>query len=147
MLLRWPTSATGPESSVCTETPTRSSRCHSRSAMSTPPSWPATRCGWSYCPVSATWNSSMSTPRPGPRAATPCSRWCDGNLGSMTECLFCKIAVGEIPATTVYSDDEVLAFRDINPQAPVHVLVIPRVHYPNIAAVAAADPALGGALV
>ena len=65
----------------------------------------------------------------------------------MTECLFCKIAAGEIPATTVYSDDEVLAFRDINPQAPVHVLVIPRVHYPNIAAVAAADPALGGSLV
>ena len=65
----------------------------------------------------------------------------------MTECLFCKIAAGEIPATTVYSDDEVLAFRDINPQAPVHVLVIPRVHYANIAEVAEADPALVGALV
>jgi histidine triad (HIT) family protein len=65
----------------------------------------------------------------------------------MTDCLFCQIAAGEIPATTVYSDDEVLAFRDINPQAPVHVLVIPRVHYPNIAEVAAADPALVGSLV
>jgi histidine triad (HIT) family protein len=65
----------------------------------------------------------------------------------MTDCLFCKIAAGEIPATTVYSDAQVVAFRDINPQAPVHVLVIPKVHYPNIGEVAAADPALVGSLV
>lgn len=43
-------------------------------------------------------------------------------------CLFCKIAEGAIPAETVYEDDEVLAFRDINPAAPTHVLVIPRKH-------------------
>ncbi len=65
----------------------------------------------------------------------------------MTDCLFCRIVAGEIPATVVYSDDRVLAFRDINPQAPLHALVIPRAHYPNLAEVAAADPALVGALV
>ena len=46
----------------------------------------------------------------------------------MKDCLFCKIAAGEIPSTRVYEDDEVLAFRDIAPQAPVHVLVIPKKH-------------------
>jgi len=44
------------------------------------------------------------------------------------DCLFCKIAAGEIPCTKVWEDESILAFRDINPQAPVHVLVIPRVH-------------------
>ncbi len=44
------------------------------------------------------------------------------------ECLFCAIAAGEIPAALVHEDDEVVAFRDINPQAPVHILVIPRQH-------------------
>ena len=43
-------------------------------------------------------------------------------------CIFCKIAAGEIPSTAVYSDDKVYAFKDINPQAPVHVVVIPREH-------------------
>jgi histidine triad (HIT) family protein len=65
----------------------------------------------------------------------------------MTDCLFCKIAVGEIAATLVLSDDRLLAFRDLNPQAPTHVLVIPREHYANAADVAAADPALVGAMV
>ncbi len=46
----------------------------------------------------------------------------------MNDCLFCKIAAGVIPSTKVYEDDEVLAFRDIAPQAPTHVLVIPRKH-------------------
>ncbi len=46
-------------------------------------------------------------------------------------CLFCKIAAGRIPATIVYQDDRTVAFRDINPRAPTHVLVIPRVHVPN----------------
>lgn len=44
------------------------------------------------------------------------------------ECLFCKIAAGEIPSTKVYEDENVYAFRDINPQAPTHILVIPREH-------------------
>ena len=43
-------------------------------------------------------------------------------------CLFCKIAAGEIPSTKVYEDDSILAFRDIAPQAPTHVLVIPKTH-------------------
>lgn len=46
----------------------------------------------------------------------------------MPECLFCRIAAGRVPSTPVYSDDRVYAFRDINPQAPAHVLVIPRQH-------------------
>ena len=46
----------------------------------------------------------------------------------MTDCIFCKIAAGEIPASIVYDDEHVLAFRDINPQAPVHVIVIPKRH-------------------
>lgn len=58
------------------------------------------------------------------------------------ECLFCRIVAGEIPATIVHSTDRVLAFRDIHPQAPVHVLVIPKDHHPDLAAVSAADPTL-----
>jgi histidine triad (HIT) family protein len=46
----------------------------------------------------------------------------------VTDCLFCSIAAGDIPATVVYEDDVVMAFRDINPQAPTHILVIPREH-------------------
>jgi histidine triad (HIT) family protein len=52
------------------------------------------------------------------------------------DCLFCGIASGEIPATVVLENDRTLAFRDINPQAPVHVLVIPREHYPTLATLA-----------
>ena len=48
------------------------------------------------------------------------------------DCLFCKIANGEIPADVVYEDDYIIAFRDIEPQAPVHVLVIPRKHIATI---------------
>lgn len=46
----------------------------------------------------------------------------------MIDCLFCKIINGEIPSTKVYEDDDIYAFRDINPMAPVHVLVIPKTH-------------------
>jgi histidine triad (HIT) family protein len=56
--------------------------------------------------------------------------------------LFCAIAAGEIPATLVHESDRTLAFRDINPQAPTHVLVIPKDHYPNVAALAAAGDGL-----
>lgn len=51
----------------------------------------------------------------------------------MENCLFCKIVAGEIPSTKVYEDETVLAFRDINPQAPVHVLVIPKAHIESMA--------------
>ena len=49
------------------------------------------------------------------------------------DCLFCKIIAGEIPCTKIYEDDEVLAFLDINPQAPVHFLVIPKIHIQSLA--------------
>lgn len=58
------------------------------------------------------------------------------------DCLFCKIAAGHIPATIVRETDTTVAFRDINPQAPTHVLVIPKVHYENAAALAAAEPGI-----
>lgn len=54
---------------------------------------------------------------------------------------------GEIPSDQVYADDRMVAFRDIAPKAPLHVLVVPREHAPNAAATAAAEPALVGALV
>jgi histidine triad (HIT) family protein len=58
------------------------------------------------------------------------------------ECLFCSIATGEIPAEKVVESERTVAFRDINPQAPVHVLVVPREHYRDLAAVAAAGDGL-----
>ena len=48
------------------------------------------------------------------------------------DCLFCKIAAGEIPSTKVYEDETILAFRDINPMAPTHILVIPKTHIPSV---------------
>ena len=51
----------------------------------------------------------------------------------MCDCIFCKIANHEIPSTVVYEDDQVIAFDDLNPQAPVHTLVIPKKHYSDIA--------------
>jgi len=63
------------------------------------------------------------------------------------DCLFCKIISGEIQSDVVLSTDEVVAFRDVNPVAPTHVLVVPRDHAANAAATAAADPALLGELV
>lgn len=55
------------------------------------------------------------------------------------DCLFCKIAAGEIPSKQVYRDDQVMAFDDINPQAPVHILVAPVVHHANIGALSDAE--------
>jgi histidine triad (HIT) family protein len=58
------------------------------------------------------------------------------------DCLFCRIVAGEIPATVVHETDTTLAFRDVAPKAPVHVLVIPKAHHVDVAALALADPAL-----
>jgi len=63
------------------------------------------------------------------------------------DCLFCKIVTGDVPATIVRESATTVAFRDINPQAPSHVLVIPRVHYPDAAALAAAEPAIAADLL
>lgn len=54
-------------------------------------------------------------------------------------CLFCRIAAGEIPAKKVYEDNDVIAFNDINPQAPTHILVIPRKHIPSLDTMSEAD--------
>lgn len=53
----------------------------------------------------------------------------------MDGCLFCKIVAGQIPSTKVYEDEQVLAFRDIAPQAPTHILVIPKTHIPSVAGI------------
>ena len=58
----------------------------------------------------------------------------------MEDCLFCKIVAGEVPGEIVHVTERTVAFRDINPQAPTHVLVVPKEHYPNAAALAAGDP-------
>ncbi|GAB6938987.1 histidine triad nucleotide-binding protein [Isoptericola variabilis] len=59
-----------------------------------------------------------------------------------TDCLFCKIVAGDLPADVVASTDRVIAFRDIDPKAPVHVLVVPKEHHGDVATLAKADPAL-----
>lgn len=64
----------------------------------------------------------------------------------MDNCLFCKMASGEIKPDVIYEDDEVLAFRDINPQAPTHALVIPRRHISTLNDLQADDAALMGKL-
>ncbi|GAB3670949.1 HIT domain-containing protein [Streptomyces sparsus] len=56
------------------------------------------------------------------------------------DCLFCKIVAGDVPATLVHETATTVAFRDINPQAPTHVLVIPRAHHRDAASLAAAEP-------
>ncbi|HEX7091628.1 MAG TPA: histidine triad nucleotide-binding protein [Longimicrobiales bacterium] len=64
-----------------------------------------------------------------------------------TECIFCKIVAGELPATVVREDDHTVAFRDINPQAPTHVLVVPKRHIPAVDALEEVDAELIGRLV
>ena len=60
----------------------------------------------------------------------------------MSNCLFCKIVEGSIPSTKVYEDDMILAFRDIAPQAPTHILVIPKAHIPSVDGVTAENSAI-----
>ena len=57
-------------------------------------------------------------------------------------CLFCKIVAGEIPSTKVYEDDSILAFRDIAPMAPTHILVIPKAHIPSVDGITAENSAV-----
>ena len=64
----------------------------------------------------------------------------------MSDCIFCKIIAGDIPAEIIYQNDDVLAFRDLNPQAPLHVLVIPKKHIATINDMTAADAELVGKL-
>jgi len=62
------------------------------------------------------------------------------------DCLFCKIVAGEIPANRIYEDDEVIAFNDINPQAPTHALIIPRKHIATLNAADESDKSALGAM-
>jgi histidine triad (HIT) family protein len=68
-------------------------------------------------------------------------------LSVMADCLFCKIAAGEIPVTRLFETEEVLAFPDIHPQAPVHVLVIPKRHLASHAHATTEDTAMLGSLL
>jgi histidine triad (HIT) family protein len=65
----------------------------------------------------------------------------------VTDCLFCKIVGGDIPATLVHEDEHLIAFKDINPQAPLHVLVVPRRHVASLNELADTDDALVGEMV
>jgi histidine triad (HIT) family protein len=65
----------------------------------------------------------------------------------MTDCLFCKIVAGEIPGGIVYQDKDVVAFKDINPQAPLHVLIVPRQHIATLNDLRVQDDALVGSMV
>ena len=65
----------------------------------------------------------------------------------MEDCIFCKLAAGEIPGEIVHTTERTVAFRDLNPQAPLHVLVVPKDHFPTAADLAARDPAASSELV
>ena len=65
----------------------------------------------------------------------------------LDDCLFCRIARGEIPSNKIYEDDDVLAFRDINPRAPVHFLSIPKKHVQSLAQTTPEDEALLGIML
>ncbi len=63
------------------------------------------------------------------------------------DCIFCQIVEGKIPSDTVYQDEEIIAFRDINPKAPVHIVIIPRKHIPSLDQLKESDSALVGRMV
>jgi histidine triad (HIT) family protein len=65
----------------------------------------------------------------------------------MSDCLFCKIIAGQIPGNVVYQDDRLFAFRDINPQAPMHVLIVPRRHIASLNDLGPDDDGLVGEMV
>ena len=65
----------------------------------------------------------------------------------MPDCLFCKIIAGEIPGAIVYQDDRIVAFKDINPQAPMHLLVVPRQHIASLNDLSAADDGIVGEMI
>ena len=67
--------------------------------------------------------------------------------GWLMDCIFCRIAAGEVPAELLYQDDQVVAFPDVNPKAPVHVLVVPREHHASLADLTDDDEPLMGHLL
>ncbi len=93
---------------------------------------------WFGAKVPTAGRSSSTTPAESRRAMY---------TGPVMSCLFCKIVEGTIPSTAVYQDEQCYAFNDIDPKAPVHVLVIPRKHIPSLAAAEEGDQALLGHLL
>ena len=65
----------------------------------------------------------------------------------MSDCLFCKIVAGQIPAAMVHQDDTLVAFKDINPQAPLHLLIVPKKHIASLNELSAEDDALIGVMM
>ena len=65
----------------------------------------------------------------------------------MNDCLFCEIVAGRVPATLVYQDDSLIVFKDINPQAPLHVLIVPRRHIASLNELSPADDVLVGSML
>ncbi|MPZ59722.1 MAG: HIT domain-containing protein [Propionibacteriales bacterium] len=86
-----------------------------------------------------------------PIASDPARRTGDrGGVIAVTtdsDCLFCKIVAGDVPSEKVRDSERTYTFRDINPQAPTHVLVIPKDHHPDVGSLAASDPGLLGEVV
>jgi histidine triad (HIT) family protein len=66
---------------------------------------------------------------------------------AMDDCIFCKIARGEMKTTAVYEDEDLVAFKDVHPQAPIHVLIVPRKHIAHLAAAGPGDAVLLGKLL
>jgi histidine triad (HIT) family protein len=83
-----------------------------------------------------------------PRGGTPSMSRSNGRRGILDgmDCIFCKIVAGTIPSKKLFEDDEVLAFADVNPQAPFHALIIPKEHLASLAEAAASRKALLGHL-
>jgi histidine triad (HIT) family protein len=71
----------------------------------------------------------------------------DPATGAQPDCLFCRIVAGEIPADVVREDDDTLAFRDVDPKAPTHVLVIPKAHHADVGELVVTDPRLASAVL
>ena len=69
------------------------------------------------------------------------------DVSMQADCIFCKIAAGQIPSNKVYEDEDIFAFHDINPWAPVHFLIIPKRHITSMAALTEADAALMGKIM
>jgi histidine triad (HIT) family protein len=65
----------------------------------------------------------------------------------MSNCIFCKIIAGEVPSKKIFEDDDILAFHDVNPAAPIHFLVIPKKHIPNLMEISEKDSPLMGKLL
>lgn len=95
--------------------------------------------------MAGNFTGSSESGSPGPTTRQPP----DGTSGGFDpQCLFCRIVAGQVPATVVRETARTLAFRDINPQAPTHVIVIPKAHgYANAAELAERDPQLASALL